>query len=140
MANDTGGNVQVDFIYGNMPMQPDDQRLGDADSTDPLDPTEGDHDRAVSGYLGFPQVAAAVSPYADLVDNKVVPDVVGMSDNDAQTAIENLGLVYALGAVVDNAGGATALNDTEAASQLPVADTVVNEGATVTVRYYEYTP
>ena len=140
MANDKGGNVQVDFIYGNMPMQPDDQRLGDADSTDPLDPTEGARGRAVSGYLGYPQIQAAVSPYADLVDTKVVPDVVGMSDNDAQTAIENLGLVYALGAVVDNAGGATALNDTEAASQLPVADTVVNEGATVTVRYYEYTP
>ena len=33
MANDTGGNVKVDFVWGNVPMQPDDQRSGDGNPT-----------------------------------------------------------------------------------------------------------
>lgn len=135
MANDTGGNVQVDFIYGNMPMQPDDQRLGDADSTDPLDPTEGDHDRAVSGYLGFPQVAAAVSPYADLVDNKTVPNVVGMLEAAAEAALVAADLVK--GAVTTTATGANGGNDLQVKTQTPAAGTVVNEGASVALLKYQ---
>lgn len=134
MANDTGGNVQVDFIYGNMPMQPDDQRLGDANSTDPLDPLEGDHDRAVSGYLGFPQIQAAVSPYADLVDNKTVPNVVGMLEAAATAALIAADVVK--GAVTTTGVGANGGNDGQVKTQTPAAGTVVNEGATVALEKY----
>lgn len=33
MALDTGGNVKVDFVWGNFPMQPDDERTGNGSST-----------------------------------------------------------------------------------------------------------
>lgn len=134
MANDTGGNVQVDFIYGNMPMQPDDQRLGDANSTDPLDPTEGDHDRAVSGYLGFPQIASG-APYNDLVDNKTVPNVVGMLEAAAEAALVAADLVK--GAVTTTATGANVGNDLQVKTQTPAAGTVVNEGASVALLKYQ---
>lgn len=33
MTLDTGGNVQVDYVWGNVPMQPDDARTGDGNPT-----------------------------------------------------------------------------------------------------------
>jgi PASTA domain len=139
MATDTGGNVQVDRIWGNMPMQPNDQRLNDANSTDVLDEDLGDHIIATTAYNGFPDYTPE-SPYLDVTPNVEVPDVLGDLTAAAQAAIEAEGLVFATGTAVNNAGGATAINDNQAASQLPAAGTVVNEGSTVTVRFYDYTP
>lgn len=33
MALDTSGNIKVDFVWGNLPMQPDDERTGDGNAT-----------------------------------------------------------------------------------------------------------
>lgn len=33
MANDTAGNIKVDFVWGNLPMQPDNERTGDGSAT-----------------------------------------------------------------------------------------------------------
>ena len=134
MATDTLGNVAVDFVWGNMPMQPDDDRVT------PLDPDLDSHVIATSGYNGFPDYTP-VEPYLDDIANIAVPDVVGMLAAAAEAALEDpdVGLVYAAGATVDNAGGATVGNDLKAASQLPAAGTVVNVGTTVTVRHYAHT-
>ena len=134
MALDTGGNVRVDFVWGNLPMQPDDARGGDT-----LDPALDSHVIADTAYNGFPGYTPS-APYLDTIANVAVPNVVGSLAAAAQSAIEAAGLVYAAGTAVDNAGGATAGNDGKVATQSPAAAAVVNEGATVTVHLYDYTP
>lgn len=133
MALDTGGNVRVDRIWGNMPMQPDEARLNDADSTDVLDPDAGDHVIAVESYNGFPGYTP-VAPYLDVVENVVVPDVVGDTLGDAETAIEADLFVYAAGA--STFVGATTVNTGKVKSQSPAAGAVANLGDTVTVIAY----
>lgn len=46
---DTNGNVKVDFVWGNMPLQPNDQR-GMAQ----LDPALDNHSTATGAWQGFP--------------------------------------------------------------------------------------
>lgn len=133
MARDTGGNIAVDFVWGNMPMQPDDDR---GDNT--LDPDLDSHIIATSEWNGFPG-HTPVAPYLDTTANVAVPNVAADTAADAQAAIEAAGLVYAAGTALDNAGGATAENDGTVGTQSPAAATVVNTGSTVTVRVYEYT-
>jgi beta-lactam-binding protein with PASTA domain len=133
MALDTGGNVRVDRIWGNMPMQPDEARLDDANSTDVLDPDLGDHVIAVESYNGFPGYTP-VAPYLDTIENVVVPDVVGDTLGDAQTAIEADLFVYAAGA--STFVGATTVNTGKVKSQSPAAGAVANLGDTVTVIAY----
>lgn len=132
MATDTGGNVAVDYVWGNMAPQPDTGR------ETALDGTKGFHAMLKNEYNGFPGYTP-VAPYLDSIANVAVPDLVGEVAADAQTALENVGLVYAEGTPADNAAGATAENDGTVKSQSPAAGTVVNEGDTVTVVLYAYT-
>jgi hypothetical protein len=131
MATDTLGNQFVDYVWGNLPPQPDTGR-GTA-----LDGTKGFHLMLKNAYNGFPGYTP-VAPYLDQVANVAVPDVVGETAAAAETAIEAAGLVFAAGDPVDNDGGATAENDGEVASQTPAAGTAVNVGSTVTVSVYAY--
>lgn len=135
MATDDLGNQFVDYVWGNMAPQPDEGRPEEA----PLDPAQGFHSMLINAYNGFPGYSP-VAPYLDEIPNVSVPDVVDNPAGDAQSAIEGGGLVYAEGAVVGNAGGATLVNDGNVASQSPAAGTMVNDGDTVTVRVYEFTP
>ncbi len=139
MATDTGGNVQIDHIWGNMPMQPDDQRLDDDNSTDVLDPSLGDHIIATTSYNGFPGYTPE-APYLDTVANVAVPTLVGLTEAAATTALTNAGLVKGAVTTADNAGGATALNDGKIKSSSPAVGTVVNVRDTVTLVKYAYTP
>ena len=43
------GNVQVEFVWGNLPMQPDELR-----GENTLDPALDNHSTAVDGYQGYP--------------------------------------------------------------------------------------
>ena len=107
MATDTGGNQKVDYIWGNMPMQPDTGR-GTA-----LDKTKGDHSRVAQAYNGFPD---------DVKGGVKVPNVVGATVAAATTALTAVGLV--VGTVTG--AGATILTQSIAANQIKALGTAVN--------------
>jgi hypothetical protein len=60
-ATDSAGNVQVDFVWGNMPRQPNDVRTLNTDTNVAQDGTgkrllkgKDNHDTVYSGYAGYP--------------------------------------------------------------------------------------
>jgi beta-lactam-binding protein with PASTA domain len=127
MARDTGGNVAVDYVWGNMPMQPDDDR-----GLNTLDPALDNHVIASVNWNGFPDYTPVV-PFLDTIANVVVPDIVGETTGDAQTAVEAVDLVYA--STTTTVGG-TSVNADTVKTQAPAADAVVNSGSTVTAVLY----
>ena len=133
MATDTGGNQAVDYVWGNMAPQPDTGR------GTPLDGTKGFHAMLKNAYNGFPGYNP-VAPYLDEVANVAVPDVVGLTEAAATTALTNAGLVKGAVTTADNAAGATSENDGEVKTQTPAAATVVNTGTSVALVKYAYTP
>lgn len=122
--------VRVDFAWGNMPMQPNDDR-GMAQ----LDPALDSHIIATAGYEGFPAFIQG-PPYDDTLPNAVVPDLSGLTAAEANAAITALDLVpNELDASTE---GATSENNGLVAVQAPVANTVVNTGTSVSFGVYEY--
>lgn len=130
---DSGGNVQVDHVWGNLPMQPDDAR-----GENTLDPALDNHIIATTGYNGFPAYIPQTAPYDDTTPNVTVPNVVGDSQGEAEAGIEAAGLEVGTVSVTGNADGATEENDGTVKSQSPAAGTVVNEGTAVDLSVYEY--
>lgn len=133
MARDTGGNIAVDFVWGNLPMQPDDDRETGLDAS--LD----SHIMATTQYNGFPDYTPA-APYLDTVANVAVPNVVGLTESAANTALVAAGLVKGAVTTANNAAGATSGNDGKVKTQTPAAATVVNVGSSVALVKYAYTP
>jgi len=129
---DSGGNVQVDHVWGNIPMQPDDQRPEDKK----LDPALDNHIIAVTNYNGFPAYKPNTPPYDDTIPNTLVPDVVGETEGDAEDAIEAANLL--LGNITTSTDGADEENDGTVKSQSPAAGTKVNEGTSVDLVVYEF--
>lgn len=129
MARDTGGNIAIDFVWGNMPMQPNDDR-----GSDTLNASLDNHIIASTQYNGYPGYTP-VTPYLDTVANVAVPDVVGDATADATTAIEAAGLVVSASTTATDA---TAENDGTVKSQSPAAGTTVNVGTTVAIVSYAY--
>ena len=160
MANDTGGNVKVDFVWGNVPMQPDDQRSGDGNPTvvsaanasqnngwsgysviaSPVlvktaisktlnqgitQSVPNNHSVALNNWNGFPDYTPA-SPYLDTIDQAALPNVVGLTESAAQTALEAIG--FFKGVVTTTGVGATTVNDGLIKTQALAAGTVVNLG------------
>ena len=105
MATDSKGNQYVDYVWGNMPMQPDTGR-GQA-----LDKTVGDHRIAAGSYNGYPGAPTAATA------GIVVPNLVGMTKAAATTALVNLGLV--LGTVTGTSGVVTVQGKAAASRQTP---------------------
>lgn len=60
---DTNGNVQVDFVWGNMPLQPNDARDEGAE----LDPDLDNHEIVYEGWNGYPGYTPGVTAPAGLV-------------------------------------------------------------------------
>lgn len=129
MARDTGGNVAVDFVWGNMPIQPNDDR-----GSDTLDAALDNHVIVTTKYNGFPDYTP-VSPYLDTVANVAVPDVVAALTAAATSTLEAAGLVVS---ATTTATGATVDNDGTVASTSPAAGTMVNVGSTVAIVSYAY--
>lgn len=88
VTRDDLGNVQVDFVWGNFPLQPDADR-----GENTLDPTLDNHSIATTGYSNFPQYIPNYAGDEDTGLEAVVPNVVGLSWQDAQAAIQAVGLV-----------------------------------------------
>lgn len=177
---DDWGNPRVDFVYGNMPMQPDDQRLDDnvtiigpngdqnrgwsgtevylssaLSTTETVYLSVGDqsqdtpwydidtrevviesdnHINAINQYEGFPAFIQG-APYDDIIPNAVVPNIIGMTQAQAETALSNVGLLFNIGSTVTQ--GATVQNDGKVAQQT-TPGTVLNSGDTVEFNLYEY--
>lgn len=133
MATDTLGNQRVDYVWGNMPPQPDTGRAT------ALDGSKGFHLMLKNGYNGFPDYTP-VAPYLDEIANATVPNVVGLSESAANTALVAAGLIKGAVTTADNAAGATSGNDGQVKTQTPASGTVVNTGASVALVKYAYTP
>lgn len=121
--------IKVDFVWGNMPLQPNNDR--DVE----LDPELDNHEIAVYNYQGFPEFITG-APYDDTVENVEVPDLVGLEDpSAAEAALEAVGLV--LGDTNSSTQGANAGNDLSVKSQSIPAGTLVNVGTTVSIVVYD---
>jgi hypothetical protein len=96
---DTAGEIAIDFVWGNMPPQPNDAR------TTRLDLTLGDHINLESGWGGYPQFTAntAGSDVAGSTDYVQVPNVIGMTTADADDVMKDSGLTVTTATAAVNA-------------------------------------
>ncbi|CAB5219444.1 hypothetical protein UFOVP221_74 [uncultured Caudovirales phage] len=78
------GNVQVDFVWGNMPMQPDDER-----GENTLDPTLDNHVIADIGWSNYPAYIPDYSGDEDSGLEYVVPDLVRKTRSEAEALLNN---------------------------------------------------
>lgn len=130
---DDGGNVAIDFVWGNVPMQPNDVRL--ENGGDLLDIDLDNHVIAYSGWNGYPQYTADTEgEVLDGVAYVLVPNVVGTDKDDAELRLEDLGLVVTVASAYTPAVNNVALTDnvvtltTAAAHGYAVGDSVVIAG------------
>lgn len=95
---DSAGNVCVDRVWGNMPMQPNDER-NEAVQGD-LSATLNDHVIAYAGWNGYP----LYTPNDDGagVGYVVVPSVIGLITADATDAMDDAGLTPTTAAAAAN--------------------------------------
>lgn len=97
---DSAGNIAVDFVWGNVPMQPNDVR------TTRLDATLDDHIRALSEWNGYP-LYTPNDPGSDVLgptDYVSVPNVLGLTAAVAEDVLRDWGL----GAVTTETSSANA--------------------------------
>lgn len=117
MAVDTGGNQKVDYVWGTFPIQPNDGRAT------PLDPSLSFHDIVTNAWSGYP---GFVPNNTGTWDDITVPNVVGLTEAAATTALTAAGLTKGAVTTADNAAGATSSNDGKIKTQTPAAGTVIN--------------
>lgn len=83
------GNIRIDHVWGNMPMQPDELR-----GENTLDPELDNHSIATEGWANYPSFLPNYEGDGDEDFEAVVPNVRGMRRLDAQAAIVNAGLEW----------------------------------------------
>lgn len=88
VTRDDAGNVQVDFVWGNFPLQPDADR-----GLNTLDPTLDNHSIATTGYANFPQFLPNYAGDGDTGFELAVPALRNLTRVAAQAALDDLGLV-----------------------------------------------
>jgi hypothetical protein len=86
---DDGGNVVVDHIWGNMPMQPNDVRIENGGAV--LDPALDNHGIVYAGWNGYPLYTPNTT--GEGVGNIVVPNVVGLLTADARAVLIDAGFL-----------------------------------------------
>ena len=119
---DDSGNVVVDFVWGNMPMQPNDARPNT--TAERLDPALDNHIIALSGWGGYPLFTANSTgeDVAGTTDYVLVPSVLGFTTALAADAMKDASLT------VTTASGAT-----NTATQLTRINVTATTAATVYV-------
>lgn len=135
MARDTGDNVAVDFVWGNVPMQPNDDR-----GMAVLDRTLSFHEIAYTKWSGYPEY---VANNPGTWDDIVVPDLAGKTLAQATTVLTAAGLT--VGEDTTSSVGATVENNGKVRAQSPVAGTVIDPSdgeasLAVDVVLYEFVP
>lgn len=166
------GNPRVDFVWGQFPLQPNDQRgtynagnqtndgnwtnyptvgsnnlnsgwttttfgTGDGGNTREQTFTWDNHEIAESNYEGYPSFIQGV-PYDDTIPNVAMPNIVGLTQAAALTAIGNAGLTTG-GTNSSTDVGATSENTGTVKSQNPAPGTLVNINEDFTWVIYSYT-
>jgi hypothetical protein len=97
---DDAGNVVVEFVWGNVPMQPNDVR--EENGGDLLDPDLDNHSIAYEGWNGYPLYTPGVAG-AEGAGYIVVPSVIGLTTAAATRVLEDDGLVVTAGTAATNA-------------------------------------
>jgi hypothetical protein len=97
---DDGGNIVVDHVWGNMPMQPNDVRLENGGEL--LDPDLDNHSIAYEGWSGYPLYTPNTAG-AEGAGYIVVPSVIGLSTAVASRVLTDDGLVVTTAAAATNA-------------------------------------
>jgi hypothetical protein len=116
---DSAGNVAIDFVWGNFPIQPNDERLENGGAL--LSATLDNHNIAYQGYNGYPLYTPNTQG-AEGAGYIVVPSVLGLATAAASRILSDDGLT------VTTAAGAT--NTATQPTQINVTTTTA---ATVTV-------
>ena len=89
---DDAGNVAVDFVWGNFPLQPNDVRRDNGGSN--LDYTLDSHNIAEDGWNGYPQYTPnTAGSQSGGVDYAVVPNVIGQLTADATDTLLDATLI-----------------------------------------------
>ena len=138
---DTSGEVAIDFVWGNFPIQPNDAR---PDTTaGRLDPALDNHIIALSGWGGYPLFTAnsAGEDVAGSTDYVLVPSVLGLTTAEAQDAMKDASLTVTTAAGATNAaktvtavvrasGGVAVVTASGAGAAYPVGTkvTIANTG------------
>ena len=114
---DSAGEVAIDFVWGNFPIQPNDARPDAASATlsetvytrvpGRLDPAADNHIIALSGWNGFPQYApnTAGEDVAGATDYVLVPSVLGLTTALATDAMKDASLVPTTATAATNVAG-----------------------------------
>ena len=96
---DDAGNVVVDFVWGNIPMQPNDVRRDNGGSN--LDYTLDSHNIVEDGWNGYPLYTPNdPGTQSGGVDYVSVPNVVGQLTADAQDTLTDSELTYSTASAV----------------------------------------
>jgi hypothetical protein len=124
---DSAGNVAVDFVWGNLPLQPNDDRVEPALLNSALD----NHIIALSNWGGYPLFTAnsAGSDVVGSTDYITVPNVLGKTTALAIDALEDAG--FATTAGVNTITTASAATNT--ATQPTRVNVTATTAATITV-------
>jgi len=132
---DTSGQVAVDFAWGNMPMQPNDDRpnaVGVVGTPGRLDPDASIHEIALSGWGGYP-LFTANDPGEELSGVAYIktPNVLGYTATEAVDALKDSG--YLAGSITNTTGVTnTATQPTRINVTATTAATVYVSGGTST--------
>jgi hypothetical protein len=97
---DDKGNVVVDFVWGNFPLQPNDDREENGGGL--LDADLDNHSIAYEGWNGYPLYTPNTEG-AEGAGYIVVPSVIGQTTANATDILEDAGLVVTAGSAATNA-------------------------------------
>lgn len=86
---DSAGEVAIDFVWGNFPIQPNDARPNTTEER--LDPALDSHIIALSGWNGYPQYTPDTpgEDVAGSTDYILTPNVLGLTTALAQDALKD---------------------------------------------------
>ena len=131
---DDAGNVVVDHVWGNMPMQPNDVRV--ENGGDLLDIDLDNHVIAYSGWNGYPLYTPNTE--GEGAGYVLVPSVIGLTTAIAEERLEDKGLVVTVASATANAAKDVtrfnATSTTVAVVYTSTASTAYPVGAKVTLR------
>jgi len=124
---DDKGNVVVDFVWGNLPLQPNDDRV----EPNLLNYTLDNHIIAEANYGGYPLFVANSrgSDTSTSVDYVTVPNILGKTTSLAIDALEDAGFYVA-------ATGVNTITTATAATNTAVQPTRVNVTSTTAATVY----
>jgi hypothetical protein len=102
---DDSGEVAIDFVWGNFPIQPNDARPDALENR--LDPALDNHIIALSGWNGYPQYDPNTTgeDVAGSTDYVLVPSVLGLTTSLAADAMKDASLVVTTAAGATNVAG-----------------------------------